>query len=92
MSAHPLEPDDLQDELDNTQLLNPTAEASDRDAHWMTMTATMLACIAVMAVAYATPRHDRDVPLLTMQEAREKMTAQIARMIARAHNEKEKRE
>ena len=77
LSAHPQETDDLQDELDNTQLLVPTAEASDRDAHWTTMTATMLVCIAVMAATYATPRHNRDVPLLTMQEASEKMKTRL---------------
>ena len=37
----------------------------------------MMATIAVMAAAYATPKHNRDVPLLTMQEAREKMKTRL---------------
>ena len=41
------------------------------------MMVTVMACIAVIAAAYATPRHDQDVLLLTTEEAREKMRMRL---------------
>ena len=60
-------------------VLVQTDEATDQDARAMTMTitATMLACIAVTAAAYVMPRRNPDVPVLTTVEARDKMRMKL---------------
>ena len=67
----------MQVELDIRQSLVQTAEASDQNGHAMAMMATMLACMAVMTDAYAIPRRNLDVPILTMEDERGNMKMKL---------------